>query len=156
MAYINIQNVELNFGGTRLFDDIGLNVEQGERVVLVGRNGSGKSTLLRLIEGSVKPDAGNIAYPKRCRCAHLSQMVPQALPGTVLDVVSGDSRGNEDSEDKRQQVNIMISRLGLDAERFFNSLSAGLKRQVLLARALAGKRIYFCSTNRQTIWTSMR
>jgi len=139
MAYINIQNVELNFGGTRLFDGIGLNVEQGERVALVGRNGSGKSTLLRLIEGSIKPNAGNIAIQKGTRCGHLSQIVPQELPGTVLDVVSGDSRDNEDSEDKRQQVNIVISRLGLDAERLFNSLSAGLKRQALLARALAVK-----------------
>ena len=88
MAYINIQNVELTFGGTRLFDGIGLTVEHGEKIALVGRNGAGKSTLLRLIEGSIKPDSGTVAIQKGIRCAYLSQMVPQEVPGTVLEVVS--------------------------------------------------------------------
>jgi len=173
MAYINIQNIELTFGGSRLFDGISLTVEQGEKVALVGRNGSGKSTLLRLIEGSIKPDSGTVAIQKGIRCAHLSQMVPQDVPGTVLDVVSdglevrsdlanryqavGTMLLNEEKSalhkdlkriyaldggagwDKRQQVNKLISQLGLDAECVVSSLSAGLKRQVLLGKALVGE-----------------
>ncbi|MFA5309485.1 MAG: ATP-binding cassette domain-containing protein [Dehalococcoidales bacterium] len=174
MAYINIQNVELTFGGARLFDEIGLTIEQGEKVALVGRNGSGKSTLLRLIEGSIKPDSGTVAIQKGIRCACLSQMVPQEVPGTVLEVVSDGLKApsdpanryqavsagllNEeksappedlsriyqaldggDGLEKRQQVNKVISQLGLYAGRVFSSLSAGLKRQVLLGKALVGE-----------------
>jgi ATP-binding cassette subfamily F protein uup len=135
MAYINIHNVELTFGDTQLFDGIGLNVEQGEKIALVGRNGSGKTTLLRLIEGSIKPDAGTIAMQKHIRAAYLSQMVPQEVKGTVLEVLFSIS---EDGEEKWQQVNKMISQLGLNAEWVFSSLSAGLKRQVLVAKALVG------------------
>jgi len=135
MAYINIHNVELTFGDTQLFDGIGLNVEQGEKIALVGRNGSGKTTLLRLIEGSIKPDAGTIAMQKYIRAAYLSQMVPQEVKGTVLEVLFNIS---EDGEEKWQHVNKMISQLGLNAEWVFSSLSAGLKRQVLVAKALVG------------------
>ena len=174
MAFINIENIELAFNGTPLFDGIGLTIERGEKVALLGRNGSGKSTLLKLIEGSIKPDSGTIAIQKGIRCACLSQMVPGEVPGTVFEVVAGgiglhsdlvnryeavrnmlleedtpslqEELGNlhnvlqmEGLMDKRQQVNKVISQLGLNAGHIFNFLSAGLKRQVLLGRALAGE-----------------
>src|ERR1035437_1533687 len=131
MAYINISDLALSFGDGRLFDGIRLSVDAGEKVALVGRNGSGKSTLLKLIEGTIEPDSGMVALQKGIRCTCLSQMVPQDEPGTVLDVVSGDGH------DKPQQVNKVISQLGLDPGSVFSSLSAGRKRQVLLAKALA-------------------
>ncbi len=174
MAFINIQNVELAFTSFRLFEGIGLTVEQGEKVALVGRNGSGKSTLLRLIEGSIKPDSGTVAIQKGIRSAYLSQMVPQEVPATVFEVVAdgvkvhsdlinryqaiSDMLLKEDTPalheelsrihnaleveggwDQRQKVNKVISQLGLDADLVFNSLSAGLRRQVLLGKALVGE-----------------
>ena len=133
MAYINISDLTLSFGDGRLFDGVRLSVDAGDKIALVGRNGSGKSTLLKLIEGSINPDSGAVALQKGIRCACLSQMVPQDVPGTVLEVVSGDGH------DKPQQVNKAISQLGLDPGSEFSSLSAGRKRQVLLARALAAE-----------------
>ena len=145
MAFINIQSVALTFGGTRLFEEINLTIEQGEKVALVGRNGSGKSTLLKLIAGNIRPDSGVIAIQKGIRSAYLDQMVPGEMPGTVFEVVKGgldriqDTLETEGGWERRQQVEKVISQLGLDAERVFNTLSAGLKRQVLLARALVGE-----------------
>ena len=92
MAFINIQSVSLAFGGTRLFEDINLTIEQGEKVALVGRNGSGKSTLLKLIAGIFRPDSGAIAIQKGIRSAYLDQMVPGEMPGTVLEVVEAGIR----------------------------------------------------------------
>ena len=142
MAFINIQSVALTFGGTRLFEEINLTIEQGEKVALVGRNGSGKSTLLKLIAGNIRPDSGIMAIQKGMRSAYLDQMVPGEMPGTVFEVVKGeqgripDALEMESGWERRQQVEKVISQLGLDEERVFNTLSAGLKRQVLLARAL--------------------
>jgi ABC transport system ATP-binding/permease protein len=144
MAFINIQGVALAFGGTQLFDEINLTVEQGEKIALVGRNGSGKSTLLKLIGGKIQPDAGIVAIQKGIRSAYLDQLVPGEIPGTVIEVVKGGLNRTsvvpeiEGSWELQLQAEKIISQLGLEANRVFNTLSAGLKRQVLLARALVG------------------
>jgi ABC transport system ATP-binding/permease protein len=145
MAFINIQDVALKFGGTVLFEDINLTVEQNESVALVGRNGSGKSTLLKLIAGIVRPDSGVIAIQKGIRSAYLDQVVPGEMRGTVFQVVKGglgrikDELELESGWEFRQKTEKLISQLGLNSERTFSELSAGLKRQVLLARALVSE-----------------
>ena len=168
MAFISMHGISLSFGGVPLFDGIDLTVERRERIGLVGRNGSGKSTLLRLIEGSLKPDSGTASVLKGTHIAYLSQQVPHDIPGTAFDVVASGIRQYADLVTKQRSAGLldedttpmaekldrthhtlemeggwylskMLSQLGLDAGRAFNSLSAGLKRQVLLKRALAGE-----------------
>ncbi len=145
MAFINMQSASLAFGDTRLFEEISLSIEQGEKVALVGRNGAGKSTLLKLIAGYFRPDSGVVAIQRGIRSAYLDQMVPGEIPGTVLEVVKGElgqiqeALEEEKGRSFHQQAEKVISQLGLDANRIFNTLSAGLKRQVLLAKALVGE-----------------
>ena len=145
MAFINMQSVGMTFGSTRLFEGLNLNIEQGEKVALVGRNGSGKSTLLKLIAGKFRPDYGTVAIQKGIRSAYLDQIVPGEIPGTVLEVVKGelnrvkDALEIEGGWELHQQAEKVISQLGLDANGVFNTLSAGLKRKVLLAKALIGE-----------------
>jgi len=145
MAFINMQSVSLTFGSTRLFEGLNLNIEQGEKIALVGRNGSGKSTLLKLIAGKFQPDSGTVAIQKGIRSAYLDQIVPGEIPGTVLEVVKGELRWVKNALEieegwrLHQQAEKVISQLGLDANGVFNTLSAGLKRKVLLAKALIGE-----------------
>ncbi|GAG02753.1 unnamed protein product, partial [marine sediment metagenome] len=142
MAYINIQSVSLAFSVTRLFKEISLTVEQGEKVALVGRNGSGKSTLLKLIQGSIRSDSGTVAIQKGIRSVYLDQMVPGEITGTVMEVVTRELSQLQDSSDMEkvwnlhQQAEKITSQLGLDASAVFNILSAGMKRKVLLAKVL--------------------
>jgi len=142
VAYINIQSVSLAFSVTRLFKEISLTVEQGEKVALVGRNGSGKSTLLKLIKGSIRPDSGTVAIQKGIRSVYLDQMVPGEITGPVMEVVTGELSQLQDSSDTEkvwnlhQQAEKITSQLGLDASAVFNTLSVGMKRKVLLAKAL--------------------
>lgn len=142
MAFVNIQNLSLTLGIERLFDEISLNIEPGEKVALVGRNGSGKSTLLKVIAGEIKPDTGVIAIQKGIRIGLLDQNVPGDIPGTVFDVVEGglnavrNTESAQDGPEGTQRVQKILSQLELDGEMPFNTLSAGLKRQVLLAKAL--------------------
>ena len=138
MALINMQGITLSFGDAQLFDSLGMSVERGEKIALVGRNGSGKSTLLKLIEGSVKPDTGIVAIQKGARLGYLSQDIPQDIQGTVFDTVLAGLRGDE-TEERRHQVDKTLTGLGLDGSRLVESLSTGLKRQTLLGRALVGE-----------------
>ena len=141
MAFINLQGVSLAFGSTSLFEDIHLTVESGEKVALVGRNGSGKSTLLKLIAGILRPDTGSVAIQKGIRVAYLDQMVPGEMAGTVLEAVKGDIKLVQPGLEKafNQRAEKVISQLGLDSTWINNTLSAGMKRKVLMARALAAE-----------------
>ena len=145
MAYINIQGLALTFGHTRIFEEINLTVDASEKVALVGRNGSGKSTLLKLIAGIIKPDSGILALQKGIQAAYLEQMVPGEIPGNVFEVVESGLQQHltgqavEATDDMGRQVEKVLSQLGLNGARIFNQLSAGLKRQVLLARALVSE-----------------
>jgi len=145
VPFINMQSISLAFGSTRLFEEINLTIEQGDKVALVGRNGSGKSTLLKLIAGNLRPDSGTVAIQKGIRSAYLDQMVPGEISGTVLEVVEEELAGSQEAQEIEEpwglhlQAEKIISQLGLDANGVFNTLSAGLKRKVLLAKALIGE-----------------
>jgi len=145
VPFINMQSISLAFGSTRLFEEINLTIEQGDKVALVGRNGSGKSTLLKLIAGNLRPDSGTVAIQKGIRSAYLDQMVPGEISGTVLEVVEEELAGSQEAQEIEEpwglhlQAEKVISQLGLDANGVFNTLSAGLKRKVFLAKALIGE-----------------
>lgn len=142
MALLSMKDVSVAFGGPLLLDHTDLQIEQGERICLLGRNGAGKTTLMKLINGDILPDTGDILCGQGVRIARLSQEVPRQLDGTVFDVVlSGPDSQDElpvsDEEwQKRRQAEAIVSRMKLDADAEFGMLSAGLKRRVLLARAL--------------------
>ena len=88
MALISLRNITLAFGGPPLFDGINLQIEQGDRLCLMGRNGSGKSTLLKLIGGGLTPEGGEIQRQQGLTVAQLTQDIPQGLSGSVFDVVA--------------------------------------------------------------------
>ncbi|HUI47025.1 MAG TPA: ATP-binding cassette domain-containing protein [Nitrospirota bacterium] len=174
MALVSLQGVNVGFGGPLLLEGVDFSIDRGERVCLVGRNGTGKSTIMRLIAGDVKPDAGKIVYQQGVSITLLTQEVPQALLGSVFDVVSssfgeqgkllaeyhqvGVRLAHEHSEKllarleaiqhefeasggwrTQQRVETVLSRLQLSENAEFSELSGGLKRRVLLAKALAGE-----------------
>ena len=61
MALLNISELRVAFDEPPLLDHVGLNVERGERICLLGRNGTGKSTLMKCIVGDFEQDGGEIA-----------------------------------------------------------------------------------------------
>jgi ABC transport system ATP-binding/permease protein len=142
MALISLQDVSIGFGGPRLLDEINLQIESGEWVGLLGRNGMGKSTLLKLVSGEILPHSGTIARQQNASVAYLPQEVPQGLSGRVVEIVEGGleaAKGTLDDDhlwQRQHQVEKILSRMELDADAKFETLSAGLKRRVYLARGL--------------------
>jgi len=143
MALLNLLDVSLSFGGPTVLENINFQIEPGERVCLLGRNGAGKSTLMKVIVGEMKPDVGNVYRPANALYARLTQEVPVDLEGSVHDLVASGLRPNDDhhEEDWVRDVRVedLIIHLGLAPTQEFAALSGGLKRRVLLARALAGQ-----------------
>ncbi|HEY5551848.1 MAG TPA: ATP-binding cassette domain-containing protein [Opitutaceae bacterium] len=143
MALLNLLDVSLSFGGPAVLENINFQIEPGERVCLLGRNGAGKSTLMKVIVGEMKPDVGNVYRPAGALYSRLTQEVPTDLEGDVHSIVASGLRRNDDhhEEDWVRDVRVedLIVHLGLAPTQEFSALSGGLKRRVLLARALAGQ-----------------
>lgn len=78
--------MSLSFGGHDVFTDIAFQINNGDRIGLVGRNGAGKSTLLRLIAGEYTPDSGNVSTPSEFRLAYLKQELLKQPGLTVLQL----------------------------------------------------------------------
>ncbi len=166
MPLITLQNVDDGVGGPLLLENVGFAIEAGERVALIGRNGAGKSTLLKLLAGELHPDDGEIRVEGGVRVARLEQEVPAGAAGDVWDVVAGGlgqlgawlaeyhhlshaaqvdtdalAKVQAKIEDAQgwsldQRVTETLTRLDLDGDAAFSGLSGGMKRRVLLARAL--------------------
>ena len=134
MALISLNEISVAFGDPSLFENARLQIENGERVCLLGRNGTGKSTLMKILAGDLKPDTGAVSLQKGTTVALLGQEVPSALGTTITDVVS-EHVPNETSGPP--MVGTILSKMGLDGTAQFEALSVGMKRRTLLARALA-------------------
>ena len=73
MNLITIENLSKQYSERLLFDRASLQINEGDRIGLIGVNGSGKSTLLRIVAGLEAPDAGDVAVPGGVRIEYLAQ-----------------------------------------------------------------------------------
>ncbi len=162
---LSIRNLDYSVGGPLLLEKVNLEIDQNERIALVGRNGAGKSTLLKLIAGEVEPDDGRVVPGDGMRIARLRQEVPNQASGSVFNQVAEglgelgallaefhhlatdgahpdrlaavQARIEEAGGwDLDQQVESILARLDLDGDAEFSALSGGMKRRVLLGQAL--------------------
>jgi ATP-binding cassette subfamily F protein 3 len=82
---ISIENLSLQFGGQRIFNDVTLMIGPKDRVGLVGKNGAGKSTMLKLITGEARADEGNIVLSGDISLGYLPQQLICSDQHTVLE-----------------------------------------------------------------------
>jgi len=138
VALISLNNVSIRFADLPVLDAIGLQIEAGETIGLLGRNGAGKTTLLRILEGSLDPDSGDVVRRPGLSVSLLQQDVPRNITGTVAEYLHR-SYG-DDHHDTPWNVESRIDRamrdLTLDPSARVETLSAGSARRVLLAAAL--------------------
>jgi ATP-binding cassette subfamily F protein uup len=140
MPLLQLRNITLRYSAAPLLDGADLQVDAGERICLVGRNGAGKTTLMRLMTGEETAQEGEISRPASLAISRLPQEVPAGLTGTVHEVVQGGLRVAGTEEDWQADVRLeeLMEEMKLPGAPEFTSLSGGMKRRVLLARALVG------------------
>ncbi|MBK2115052.1 ATP-binding cassette domain-containing protein, partial [Francisella orientalis] len=168
MQLISLKNVSLNFGTQIVLDKVNLEVTKGQRICLIGRNGAGKSSLLKIIEGNVIPDGGEVIVHNNTIVASMIQEVPSDIKESIAEVIlqglgelgehliayqqtlMSDPESNELAKlhsyiDENHgwsylnDVEVLASKLNLDSQASFKDLSGGMKRRVILARALIKK-----------------
>ncbi len=87
MIDISLKNVKKSFGGNDILKGVTFDVNEGERVALLGANGTGKTTLLKLLTGKLTPDEGDIFLAPRKRVGLISQIPVYPAGYTTEDVL---------------------------------------------------------------------
>ena len=141
MPLLQLKQVTLRYHIDPLLDGVDFQVEPGERVCLLGRNGAGKTSLMRIITGEEKPHGGETIRPPGTVMTRLNQEIPYDVQGKVVDVIHSGLRAVRHEEDWETDVRIddLIEVMRLPRDEEFSGLSGGLKRRVLLAKAIAGQ-----------------
>jgi polar amino acid transport system ATP-binding protein len=136
---LRIRNVIKAFKGTKVLDDISMDIERSSIVGLAGPSGSGKSTMLRCIQKIEFPDSGEIDYD--CKVGFMFQDFNLFPHMTVLQnlVYAPSLKANAANKQRCiARAQTMLKDLGIDgkAMEYPVTLSGGQKQRVALARSL--------------------
>lgn len=83
---MQIKNLTMSFGNQELFNNININIDDYEKVGIVGLNGAGKSTFLKIVYGQITPDKGKVIIKNNTRVAYLPQVIKDEIPEENITV----------------------------------------------------------------------
>jgi ATPase subunit of ABC transporter with duplicated ATPase domains len=134
---LGAEKISLSFATTRVFENLTIGVQDGDRIGIVGRNGDGKSTLLKLFARIQEPDSGQITKRGDVRIGILDQF-DQFLPSeTISHVVVGDTPEHEWAGNSKIRDIFQGLLKDFDFNQKVSELSGGQRRRVALAALLA-------------------
>ncbi|VNC43726.1 ABC transporter ATP-binding protein [Streptococcus pneumoniae] len=121
MIILQANKIERSFAGGVLFDNINLQVDERDRIALVGKNGAGKSTLLKILVGEEEPTSGEINKKKDISLSYLAQDSRFESENTIYDEmlhVFGDLRRTD--KQLRQMELEMGEKSGEDLDKLMS------------------------------------
>ena len=149
-SYLQIENISKSYGPKVLFENIGFNINEGDKIALIAPNGTGKSTLLRILAGRDKSDSGGrITFLRNIRIAFLEQEYEFDPEKTAFRQVIDDSAAYMEGLDEdgifayELRVNKFLSNFEVDKDSLMKNLSGGEVKRVALARMLASDADFF-------------
>lgn len=147
--YVELKNINKNFGSFKASDNVSFGIEKGKLIGLLGPSGSGKTTILRMIAGLETPDSGDILIDgKRINDVQASKrgigFVFQSYAlfqyMTVFDNIAFGLKVQKKSKREiNEKVMELVKLIGLEGleNRYPSQLSGGQRQRVAFARALA-------------------
>jgi ABC transport system ATP-binding/permease protein len=134
---LGAEKIRLSFATTRVFENLTIGVQDGDRIGIVGRNGDGKSTLIKLFARIQEPDSGQITKRGDVRFGLLDQFDQFAPSETISHVVVGDTPEHEWAGNSKIRDIFQGLLKDFDFEQKVSELSGGQRRRVALAALLA-------------------
>ena len=143
-SYLQIENISKSYGPKVLFENIGFNINEGDKIALIAPNGTGKTSLMRILAGKDKSDSGGrIMFLKQIRIAFLEQEYDYDPSKTVREQIMDSSTAFTEGldEDHLFEYGLRVTRIltdfGLDGEKRMGDLSGGEVKRVALTQMLA-------------------
>ena len=150
-SYLQIENISKSYGPKVLFEKIGFNINEGDKIALIAPNGTGKTSLMRILAGKDKSDSGGkIMFLKDIRIAFLEQEYDFDPEKTLFDQIMSSSteftKGLEQEnlwEYERRVVKFLTEFNLPDPDQKMKELSGGEIKRVALAQMLASEAEFF-------------
>jgi branched-chain amino acid transport system ATP-binding protein len=154
MAFLDVRNIDVNYGDVQVIFDLSLTIREGEVVSIIGGNGAGKSTLLRTISGLMHPHQGEIHFENQaihhappeaiveCGVIHVPEGRRLFTLMTVLDnliVGAHNSRARARAAETLAQVYQLLPRLKERSHQMAMTLSGGEQQMVAIGRGLMAR-----------------
>ena len=150
-SYLQIENISKSYGPKVLFENIGFNINEGDKIALIAPNGTGKTSLMRILAGKDKSDSGGkIMFLKDIRIAFLEQEYPFDPEKSIFDQVMSSSeeftKGLDQEhlwEYERRVVKFLTNFNLPNPDQKMKELSGGEVKRVALTQMLATDAEFF-------------
>jgi ATP-binding cassette subfamily F protein uup len=150
-SYLQIENISKSYGPKVLFEKIGFNINEGDKIALIAPNGTGKTSLMRILAGKDKSDSGGkIMFLKDIKIAFLEQEYDFDPEKSIFDQVMSSSaeftRGLDQEHiwEYERRVVKFLSNFNLnDPDQKMKELSGGEVKRVALTQMLASEAEFF-------------
>ena len=118
---ISVDGLTVEFGGTTLFKDISFQINEKDRIALMGKNGAGKSTLLKILAGARQPTRGRVSAPKDTVIAYLPQHLLTEGGRTVFEEACLPFEHLKEMEGEIEQLNQeLMTRTDYESEEYMS------------------------------------
>ena len=150
-SYLQIENISKSYGPKILFENIGFNINEGDKIALIAPNGTGKTSLMRILAGKDKSDSGGkIMFLKDIRIAFLEQDYPFDGEKSIFEQIMSSSAEFTSGLDQEHlweyehRVVKFLTNFNLpDPDQKMKELSGGEVKRVALTQMLASEAEFF-------------
>ena len=150
-SYLQIENISKSYGPKILFEKIGFNINEGDKIALIAPNGTGKTSLMRILAGKDKSDSGGkIMFLKDIKIAFLEQEYDFDPEKSIFDqIISSSDEFTRDLDQEHlweyeRRVMKFLTNFNLpDPEQKMKELSGGEVKRVALTQMLATEAEFF-------------
>ena len=150
-SYLQIENISKSYGPKVLFEHIGFNINEGDKIALIAPNGTGKTSLMRILAGKDKSDSGGkILFLKDIKIAFLEQDYEFDPEKSIFDQIMASSQNyvrhldQEHLWEYERRVIKFLTNFNLpDSTQKMKELSGGEVKRVALTQMLASEADFF-------------
>ena len=116
MTILSVQNLGVSFGENTLFKNANINIDEKDKIGLIGANGTGKSTLFNVITGALSAESGQVIKNAECKIGYLEQHAPSDSDENVIEFVLHVFDNLKKIEDELSEISVKLGNESEDIE----------------------------------------
>jgi len=109
MALIDLQNISKHYSAQKILTEVNFHIDEGERIVIIGKNGSGKSTLMKIVNGTLEQDAGERITKNNLEVKMLDQRPNFKEGQTVREAVEDGLRELNVAKNRYNELSLLLA-----------------------------------------------